>query len=390
MKVILFVDDENLMITGLKKVFNDKQHKYIFTTSSLEALDYIKNNKVDLLCTDILMPEIDGLDLLREAKKINPEILRVALTSMRSTSIVRSIVSENLAHLFLFKPWDEIEIKRNIFKILSMQSALYSSDIIDMLLKLDSIPTLPHIYNRLTDMIIKDEPIEDIAGLIEEDQSITSVILRVANSAFYGRKTGSIPQAIMNIGLDNLKSIVLANSVFQELTDDMGMLLEMWQHATHSNKLMTAIYEKCLHKTVPSLFASAGLLHDIGKVILYHNYEDYREILVRRKEENISLVDLEVEELGLGHQDLGAYLLNVWDLPYAYVEVAMFHHRPLDHRIINRELVAVAHLAHYYSNKYMHDDDGIELDKKVFTLLKIDELCVEELINHELGWRLYD
>jgi len=390
MKVILFVDDEKLIINGLKKVFNDKQHKYIFMTSSLEALDYIKSHHVDLLCTDIVMPEMDGLELLRQVKIINSEVLRVALTSMRSTAIIRSLISENLAHLYLFKPWDEIEIKRNIFKILSMQSALYSSDTIDMLHKLESIPTLPHIYNRLTEMVIKDEPIEDIAALIEEDQSLTSIILRVANSAFYGRKTGNIPQAIMNIGLDNLKSIVLANSVFQELTEDMGMLLDMWQHATNSNKLMTAIYEKCLNKNVPSLFASAGLLHDIGKVILYHNYEDYRKILNRRKDEKISLVDLEIEELGLGHQDLGAYLLNIWDLPYAYVEVAMFHHRPIDHRIINRELVAVAHLAHYYSTKYMHDDDGIELDKKVFTILKIDEFCVESLIKHELGWRIYD
>jgi HD-like signal output (HDOD) protein len=102
------------------------------------------------------------------------------------------------------------------------------------------------------------------------------------------------------------------------------------------------------------------------------------------------LIELEHEKLGVSHQDLGAYLLNLWDLPFAYVEVAMFHHRPMDHRIINRELVAVVHLAHYYSAIYLHDNDGIKLDTKVFALLKLDDQCVERMIKGELGWRLYD
>lgn len=390
MKVILFVDDENLVVNGLRKIFDDKENKYVFKQSGLDALEYMRNNPVDLLCTDIVMPEFDGFDLLRAVKKEFPKTVRIALTSMTRSPIIKKLMNENLAQIYIFKPWNDLEIKRTILKILNMQTALYSSETMNMLHKLESIPTIPKIYNKLSEMVINDEPIESIAGLIEEDQSITSVILRVANSAFYGRKTGNIPQAIMNIGLDNLKSIVLANAVFQELTDDMGMLLDMWQHATNTNKLMTAIYAQCLNKPMPSLFASAGLLHDIGKVVLYHNYDEYRSILDRRKDEGGSIIELEIEELGVGHQDLGAYLLNIWDLPYAYVEAAMFHHRPLDHRIINRELVSVAHLAHYYATKYILEDDGIELDKKAFALLKIDELAVEELITHELGWRLYD
>lgn len=390
MKTILFVDDEAVMIRDLKRVFDDESHNYIYMTNAHDAMAYLKTHHVDLLCTDIVMKDMDGFDLLRHVKSHYPNTIRIALTAMNQTHHVKKLVNENLAQLYLFKPWHDVELKMNIYKILNMKQALYSDDIMNMLHELKDLPTLPEIYTRLTGMVANNTDVDEIAALIEEDQAIASVILRVANSAYYGRKTGSINQAIMNIGLDNLKAIVLANSVFQEMTEDMGMLLDMWQHATNANKLTTAIYSEILKKPIPSLFASVGLLHDIGKVILYHSYDDYRKILKESLDNRQTLLALEIDELGVSHQDLGAYLLNLWDLPFAYVEVAMFHHRPMDHRIINREIVSVAHIAHYYSSKYLRDDIIDQLDEKVFPILKIEKETVEDLIKHELGWRIYD
>ncbi|MBI9013039.1 MAG: HDOD domain-containing protein [Clostridiales bacterium] len=390
MKVVLFVDDENLTIKSLKRIFSDKEYCYIYKSSAVEALQYMESNPVDLLCSDILMPEMDGFDLLRTVKRKYPKVIRVAMTGLNRTNHVKRLTNENLAQLYLFKPWDENELKINLFKILKTQNMLYSHEVMMMLQNLESLPTIPDIYNRLNDMLKKDFPIEEISALIEEDQSITAVILKVANSAYYGRKTGNIHQAIMNIGLDNLNAIILANSVFQDLSDDMDMLVDMWKHATNSNKLMTAIYSQCLKKTIPSLYASAGLLHDIGKVVLYHGCDQYKNLLTASVEENMPLLGLELKAIGVTHQDLGSYLLNLWALPFAYVEVAMYHHRPLDYRIINRELVAVSHISHYYSSLHLQDRMGDCLDEKVFALLKLSKKDVEKMIENELGWRLYE
>ena len=390
MKVVLFIDDENRTLKTLGSIFNDKEYKYMYKSSGLDALEYMKTNRVDLVCSDIMMPEMDGFNLLRVIKKTYPNVIRVAMTGMNRTKHIKKLTNENLAQLYIFKPWDDNELKMNIFKILKTQNMLYSPEVMMMLQSIESLPTIPEIYNRLNEMLRKDSPVEEISALIEEDQAIASVILRVANSAFYGRKTGNIKQAIMNIGLDNLNAIILANSVFQDLSDDMNIVLDMWKHATNSNKLMTAIYSQCLKKSIPSLFASAGLLHDIGKVILYHSCDRYKDLLTASMEEKIPLLDLEVRTIGVTHQDLGSYLLNLWALPFAYVEVAMYHHRPLDYRIINRELVAVSHLAHYYSSVHLNDREGDCLDEKVFTLLKLNKNDVENMIENELGWRLYE
>jgi len=81
------------------------------------------------------------------------------------------------------------------------------------------------------------------------------------------------------------------------------------------------------------------------------------------------------------HQEVGAYLLNWWELPHSYVEAAMYHHRPSDKRVVNYELVAVVHLANYYSLKF----DALEnvhgyLDKRVFSKLDIKIEDVEALL----------
>jgi len=190
--------------------------------------------------------------------------------------------------------------------------------------------------------------------------------------------------------LDNLNSIILANAVFQEVSDDIEMLTDMWQHASDSNKIMTAIYNKCLKKNISSLFASASLLHDIGKVVLLHSCDGYKDLMKKVHEENGYLLDHEMDMMGITHQEIGGYLLNFWELPFAYVEVALFHHRPLDFRVINRELVAVSHLAHYYSSVKFDDHEGDKLDKKVFTLLRIKQEDVEQMIEEELGWKVYE
>jgi len=390
MKTVLFVDDEKLVLIALKKIFDDNEYLYVFKSSAKEALAYMASSNVDLVCTDIVMPTMDGIELLRFVKNKYPQIVRVALSSLNRTQYIKKLTNENLAQLYLFKPWDNMDLKLKLFKILKTHKMLASHEVMVQLQELESIPTIPEIYKRLTELLRKDFPVEDIADLIEEDQSITSVILRVANSAFYGRKTGSISQAIMNIGLDNLNSIILANAVFQEASDDIEMLKDMWLHASNSNKIMTAIYNRCLKKNIPSLFASASLLHEIGKVILLHSCKGYKGLMDVARDGDESLLTLEMKHMGITHQEIGGYLLNLWELPFAYVEVAMYHHRPLDFRIINRELVAVSHLAHYYSSVHLHDREGDRLDEKVFTLLKLKKEDVENMIEKELGWRLYE
>jgi HD-like signal output (HDOD) protein/CheY-like chemotaxis protein len=382
-KTVMFVDDEKFILRSLKRLFKNEPYTTVFMNSGQEALDYLESNTIDLIISDIRMPEMDGFKLLSAVKEKYPKILRVALSGFTESRTIYKLIEKNVAKLYLFKPWDNFELKENIKGILEFEDVLMDNHLLELINNLDTIPALPSLYKELTDMMDRDVDIEEVGTVIEKDQAISSKVLKLANSAFYGRKTGDLSQAIMGIGLNNLKNIVLTSSFFKGPAEIMDDINHLWEHAVTTNKLTHLIYDKVLNKRIPAIYGSAGLLHDIGKVILHLYYQDsYKTVMDEARKKESDLAHLEIDRYGVTHQDLGAYLLNWWELPFAYVEAAMFHHRPSDSRVINYELVAVVHIANYYSIMKVNED-GTEnyLDPMVFSKLEIKKEDVEAVLD---------
>ncbi len=209
-------------------------------------------------------------------------------------------------------------------------------------------------------------------------------MLRVANSAFYGAKTGSISQAIMYVGLINVKNIVLSNGIFTSLGIDRDLQRTLWEHVNLTNRLMSAIYQKCLFKKVPNIFASAGLLHDIGRVVIYQYFMDeFKQVLEIMKESpEKNIIEIESEIIGVDHQKIGGYLLNWWEIPVPIVETALFHHDPMNDAVMNKELVSVVHIANYFSWKLLKDKTSCQVLKpEAYDYLGIQEENVLKVID---------
>ena len=377
-KCVLIVDDERTVLRSLEKILKKEDYHCTYMTSGEEALDFLEKHPVNMIVSDTRMPEMDGEVLLAEVKKRFPNVIRVALCHISESKRISKLIEKGLAKQYLFKPWNDNDMRMNIKNILEMELRLLDLDNLGRINKLDDLPSLPSLYHQLTALIERDADMIEVAELISRDQAITLKILKLANSAFYGRKTGSINQAIMTMGLNNVRNIVLTNSFFKDSSESMDKL---WQHTVDTNRLCLAIYDQCLNKRMPSLFGSAGLLHDVGRVIIYMFYdEEYCELIKKAESTEATLVNLELDHFHSTHQEIGAYLLNNWDLPYAYVEAAMFHHRPLDERIVNQELIAVVHLADYYASKILSPDGTHNLlDQGVFERLDITREEVEKL-----------
>ncbi|WP_430883738.1 HDOD domain-containing protein [Fusibacter sp. JL216-2] len=391
MKRILFVDDEKQILRALKRLFVSSDYEVHFAESGEKALQLIESNDFDLLVTDIRMPEMDGLELLRQVKSESPLTLRVALSGYTDNKKIYSALEDNLAKLYLFKPWDNKELTSLIDRLFELEDILKDKKLLNLINNLDELPTVPDLYAELCRMVEENADIEAIAKKLEEDQSIASKLLRVANSAFYGAKTGSISQAIMYIGLINVKNIVLSNGIFTSLGIDRDLQRMLWEHVNLTNRLMNAIYQKCLFKKVPNMFASAGLLRDIGRVIIYQYFmEEFKEALnIMKENPNKSIVEIENETIGVDHQKIGGYLLNWWEIPVPIIEAALFHHDPLNDAVMNKELVCVVHIANYYSWKMLDDQSSSQaLKVDVLDYLRIEEDNLNRVIDEftkELG-----
>lgn len=379
-KVILFVDDEVQILKSLKRLFRGSGYEVYFADSGAMAINILTNNRVDLVVTDIRMPEMDGFELLKHIKEDYPLTLRVALSGFTDNRKIFDALENNLAKLYMFKPWDNSELLATIDKIFELEDVLLDQDLLDMINNLDEIPSIPFLYREISKLVEEDASIEDIAAKIEQDQSIASKVLKVANSAFYGAKTGSINQAIMYIGLINVKNIVLTNSVFNNFGEKSKYHELLWKHVNLTNKFVNVIYQRCLNKRLPNVYASAGLLHDIGRILLIRFFtERYKELMVRLDAgEGKTMSNLESELIGFDHQQVGGYLLSWWEIPVPIVEAALYHHDPLNEAIINRELVQVVHLANYYSWIALEEEyfrEGLHVE--VFNELGLNREVVE-------------
>ncbi len=381
-KRILFVDDEKQILRALRRLFVQSDYEVSFANSAKEALEILEKNEVELLITDIRMPEMDGFELLREVKANYPLTLRVALSGYTDNNKVFNALEDNLAKIYLFKPWDNRELLNIIDQLFELESLLKNKNLLNLINNVDKLPTVPNLYTELSNLVEKDANVDQISKKIEEDQSIASRVLRVANSAFYGAKTGSISQAIMYIGLINVKNIVLSNAIFTSFTGNSQIKDMLWNHVNISNKLMNIIYQRCLNKKVPNMYASAGLLHDVGRVIMLQFFDnEFEEVVNRVKKEKLQIHQLEQNILGVDHQKIGAYLLNWWEIPTPIVESAMYHHDPLNENIINKELVQVVHISNYYSWKIVDKENSFEeLNLKVLEELNIEKELLDSVI----------
>jgi HD-like signal output (HDOD) protein len=241
-------------------------------------------------------------------------------------------------------------------------------------------------------LIDQDAEIFEITRAIELDQSIATKMLHIANSAFYGLRTGSVAQAVKYLGLNTMRSLVLTTPII-DAVDAAGeashFTSQQLEIALRTNKILNLIYERFLYKKIEDMSNIAGLLHNIGKTLLFTIYrKKYLSVLAEAADHSRDILDAEREAFQVTHTEAGGYLLQWWDMPFTLVESALYHQNPFDERIVNSELVMAVHVAKKYAADSIKAADHSEFFEGVFDALGIDPLRFEKEMELELGkWK---
>lgn len=216
---------------------------------------------------------------------------------------------------------------------------------------IDSIPPFPATVTKVLQVIDTSKVnAKDVASLLAEDQSVATTILRYANSAYYGlpRQVSTVSEATVILGFAAIKSLLLAAAVHKTINKEVtGYSLaegELWNHSINCAMLAKYLAVKCRFPIPEQVFV-AGLIHDVGKVVLStYVGPQFTEILKLVHEENIPFMDAEKRVLGFNHTEVGAALAQKWNLPSELVEAIAFHHNPqqAEHAF---KLTALVHIA---------------------------------------------
>lgn len=220
-----------------------------------------------------------------------------------------------------------------------------------------NLPTLPVVASRLLQML--DDPnvsCGTFSKALSEDQALTARILKLANSAYYGfpRSIGTVNLAVVVLGFDTVKDLVLSVAVmdlFRSSRDGRFDIPTFWEHSLRVAAASRRLARLLRWRAVGESF-TAGILHDVGKIVMYQYQPlEFDEMVRRVLEDGVPPLDAELDVLGATHTDVGAWLAEKWNLPEGLVEAVRFHHAPAGASQEHAASAALLHLADYLSRR---------------------------------------
>lgn len=356
---IIFVDDEVKILEGLQRMLRPQRHTWemTFAPSGQAALQMMEATPFDVIVSDMRMPGMDGAALLKAVREKYPNVLRIILSGY--TELEAALHAVPVAHQFLVKPCDQDTLQSAIERATSLNSILNSKRLESIVGSLQQLPSLPKSCLEIREVLADPNSTSHrIARLVERDPAMSAKVLQLVNSAFFGvaRNVSDIDTAITYLGKSILENLVLSVEIFRAFHPAKSIpgfsLEDLHAHAQLTAKMAGRV---AADNSTRSLGMIAGLLHDIGKLVLAEAAPDHlARAIAGAKNEKRPLFEIEEELSGVSHAEVGAYLLSMWGIPYVIVE-AVAHHHHLE-RVVCEKVDLLASV--YFANWLAHEHEA--------------------------------
>ncbi len=312
--------------------------EFCFVPNSQNAFQALSDRTFEAVVTDVEARTETGTDFLTSVKCRFPNATRVALFDPANRQIV--LTSHGVADQCLPRPCTGEVLISAVQRARFLQNWLVMTPALKQLLpQMRKLPSVPAVYSRLVKALQSpDAGREDIGRIMSDDFVMTAKLLQLVNSPFFGlqRTVTSPGEAIGHLGMDRTRSLVLTGHVFSSYEEDKSSafsLEQLWRHSMSTANFARRItrYETGHDGTAEAAF-TAGLLHDVGKLLLAANCpQQYNRVCTYAREKRVSFGQAEREILGTTHAEIGACVFANWGLPASILEAIAFHHCPDRH-----------------------------------------------------------
>lgn len=278
--------------------------------------------------------------------------------------------------------------KKNTITSEQQGQRLQAADLVSGVVRLVSLPEVCIRVNEMMDDASTSA--SDIGKVISQDTGLTARLLKIVNSSFYGSpsKIETVTRAVTVIGLRELRGLVLAASAietFSKIPNDILNMVQFWRHSVYCGVVAQLLADRCNVLHSERLFV-AGLLHDIGKLILCHRLPSEAKIVVDRMKSD-KLMDFEVEQdiIGFDHAEVGGELIKAWKMPVSLGQAIRYHHNPAKAEDISMEICLV-HMANVVTGLAEQElDVDVELNiqpiaQVAWDITGLDESVIEPIL----------
>jgi HD-like signal output (HDOD) protein/ActR/RegA family two-component response regulator len=356
---ILFADSPTRELHELRETLASRRTEWTidYAMDGQTALDFLAQQPCDAVVADLFLQDIPGLDFLAQVLRQYPQTHRLLLTDLgEPASLFRCVGG---VHQFLAKPCEAERLELVLDRAFAFQLWLPNQAVRSLMGQLPNLPSLPQYYTAIIKELRHDYPsVERVAAAVAQDPPASAKLLQLANSAAYGPPLDEANpiRAVRDLGLTNTQGALLLShtySDFQEAATAGFDPESLHQHALRTSQLARRIAETehSDHLRIQQC-ATAGLLHDLGKIALAVNlpeaYHNSRKLCPDHPE-----WEAEQTVFGANHAEVAGCLLALWNLPVPIVEAVAFHHHPTRFRGDRFNALTAVHVA----NAFDHSPD---------------------------------
>ncbi|GAB6038735.1 HDOD domain-containing protein [Fundidesulfovibrio butyratiphilus] len=196
------------------------------------------------------------------------------------------------------------------------------------ILAVKDLPTLPKVLEEVSRLVKDpDSSTDQIAKLIAMDQVLSAKVLKMVNSPIYGfpGRISSIHHALVLLGFNVLRGVIVSTSVFDMMTKNM---VGLWEHSVGCALASATVARQCGMKDIEDV-SVAGLLHDLGKVVTAVQLPELKVVIEEQvKLRDLTYLEAEKQLMGVGHDRVNVWLADHWKLPPSIKEGMGYHHKP--------------------------------------------------------------
>jgi len=356
---IIFVDDneaDQLMLRrALRPVAGEWETRFV--SDARGALKAMEQSSFDVVVSDVQMPEMDGVKLLETVKRRHPGLVRIVLSGAEdSRAKLRALDS---AHVWMTKPCDTDVLRDIVDRVHKWGHLLGDEHLKRLVGQMDALPSSHDVCCHIEEELRSPTAsVRTIARLMLKDVGMTAKILHVANSGIVGTysRISNPDYAVGALSPRMIRSLAISASVLSgvdTMKDKRLSAKDLVSHAFSTGALAREIAKTVTHDaTVIEDAFLAGILHDVGKLVLASNLPRlYASAITLGRERGLPLLRAEEEIFGVNHTKVGAYLLALWGMPGPVVEACAHHHNPCACQEREFSALAAVHVANVVAHK---------------------------------------
>ena len=381
---LIIIDDEESILNSLRSLLHREKFRINFFNSGIKALEFLEQHNVDVIMTDMRMPEISGTEILERSTTLCPSATRIVISGYEDKSVIMDAMLKGTTHHYVMKPWDDNQLRQLISDSINFQKELRRKHLLELLHSFRHIPSPPKLHSKLKTFLLDEQRHQrKITAEIEKSPALVARLITIANSVFYSvrKPISSVLEALSFIGTEAVLNLVLGLEAFDSvcrnaIPNAAAKIEDIRNKSVKRAQIAREISFLWQTNIDPQEAYVAGLMLDIGIVLRFCSSPEKFDkffYLYENTKEPIFYIDKEV--YSVTHDDISASLLTYWNFPEPVIMAVANHHRYSEGHELTT-LVQVADAIIQEKDSLPHDPRieglAVEWTEKLHQIFNID------------------